>query len=82
MLEPFELPVHFRGEDLSLPAQWIRTGYTHKFGVQVKDSIYYFEPDEEGSYRAIVEHTDMQAIKNADRELLQAIAAAIDEVLR
>jgi hypothetical protein len=82
MQEPFELPVSFRGEELLLPARMIPTGYTHKFEVEVKDVMCYFEPDEEGSYRAIVEPADMQTINNADRELLQAVAASIEAVLR
>jgi hypothetical protein len=82
MQEPFELPVSFRGEELLLPARMIPTGYTHKFEVEVNNVMYYFEPDEEGSYRAMVEPTVMQTIKNADRELLEAIAASIEAVLR
>ena len=82
MLEPFELPVSFRGEELLLPARMIPTGYTHKFEVEVKDVMYYFEPDEEGNYRAMVEPIVIQTIKNADRELLEAVAASIEAVLR
>ena len=82
MYEPFELPVVYKGEALMMPAQWIPTGYTHKFQVEVKNLIYYFEPDEEGSYRAILEPEVMQTIKSTDRELLEAVAASIAEVLR
>lgn len=80
MNELFELPVTANGKDLLFPARLLQLGYTHKFEVDVYGTQVFFEPDEEGAYRAVVDPDERP--KHFDPELLQAIAAAIDEVLR
>ena len=81
MLEPFELPVSFRGEELLFPARMIPTGYTHKFEVEVKDVMYYFEPDEEGNYRAAAGATKGLEEVKIDTALLQAVAEVIESIV-
>ena len=80
MDEPFDLPVMYKGEEQLLPAQLVQQGYTHKFEVLVHGTAIYFEPDEEGNYRALVDPESID--KTINLELLQAIAAAIEKVLR
>ncbi|RYZ29301.1 MAG: hypothetical protein EOO10_06745 [Chitinophagaceae bacterium] len=80
MDEPFELPVIYREKDLLLPAQLIQQGYTHKFQVTVDDLDVYFEPDEEGNYRALVDPDNLP--KHIEPALLQAIAKSIETILR
>lgn len=63
-----------------LTAQLIQQGYTHKFQVTVEDLEVYFEPDEEGSYRALVDADSLP--KHIEPALLQAIAEAIETILR
>ncbi len=81
MDERFELPVVYKGENLLFPAQLKQYGYTHRFAVQVQDREILFEPDEEGAYRALIAAEEV-ASTTIDVELLQAIAGAIETVLR
>lgn len=80
MNEPFELPVLYQGGELLFPAQLLHSGYTHRFRVNVYGHEVFFEPDEEGSYRALADESGLT--KRLTLELLQAIADAINTVLR
>ncbi len=80
MNEPFDLPVNYKGKDLLFPSKLLQTGYSHKFEVEVYGSAIFYEPDEEGGYRAIA-HPDDDP-NSLDKALLQAIAEAIAEVLK
>lgn len=77
----YEIPVHYKGEEILVPAQLLVTGYTHKFRVEVAGHEVFFEPDEERNYRAMLDpaHSDSTKI-NID--LLQAIAAGIEAAVR
>ena len=80
MFDEFELPVHFKNEEILFPAQLQQAGYTHRFRVDVYGQEVFYEPDEEGSYRALI---NPEAInKELTPELLQAIAEAIEGVVR
>ncbi|NTS41400.1 hypothetical protein HRG84_10835 [Flavisolibacter sp. BT320] len=80
MEDSFAFPVQYKGEEILFPASLQQTGYTHRFEVDVYGTPVYFEPDEERSYRAIVdpEKTD----KAVPIDLLQAIAEAITTILK
>jgi hypothetical protein len=80
MDEPFDLPVIYKGQELLLPAQLIQQGYTHKFRVMIKDVEVYYEPDEEGNYRALVDPETLP--KSLEPELLQIVAESIEAILR
>ena len=80
MDEPFELPVLYKLKELMLPAQLIQQGYTHKFEILINDLVVYFEPDEEGSYRALIEPETLPG--NIEPALLQAIADSIESILK
>jgi hypothetical protein len=80
MSETFDLPVHYKDRDLLFPARLLQTGYTHKFEVDVYGTEVLFEPDEEKSYRAIVDADGMTDNLNVD--ILAAIAQAIEDVLK
>ena len=54
MSEKLELPVIYRDEELLLPMEMIPWGYTHRFKIEIGETAYFFEPDEEGNYRALV----------------------------
>jgi hypothetical protein len=82
MDEPFELPVSYKGKELLFTSQLLMLGYTHKFQVNVNGQEVLFEPDEERTYRAIVEPETQQSAKHMDIELLQAIADAIEAVIK
>ena len=55
MEDSFAFPVQYKGEEILFPASLQQTGYTHRFEVDVYGTPVYFEPDEERSYRAIVD---------------------------
>lgn len=71
MNEPFHLHVTYNGEEQELPARYERWGYSYRFAVLIDETVYHFEPDEEGSYRVIAEKADYIKVPVA---LLQAIA--------
>ena len=70
MNEPFTIPVIYQGTELEFRACFERWGYTHRFAVLIGEITVAFEPDEEGSYRALTEADSL--IINVS--LLRAIA--------
>ncbi len=56
-------------------------GYTHKFKVIVNEREVFFEPDDEGSYRAIAATTETTD-KDIDTGLLKAIVEAIQSLVK
>ena len=77
-----EIPVTYKGEEFSFPAQLIMSGYTHKIQVEVGDQLIMFEPDEERNYRAILDAALLDKGTKVDVGLLQAIAAVIESVVK
>lgn len=82
MDEPFTLIVDYRGKTHHLEACLQLFGYSHKFKVVVEETGVFFEPDEEGNYRAVLPAaTDEKTRRRMDPGLLQAIADKIKEIL-
>ena len=83
MNESFELTVTLRGEERNFPAQWQPYGYTHRFTIDINGISVFFEPDEEGHYRALIEpgHDDSR-LKTIDKDWLEAIRETIGEALQ
>lgn len=79
MYEVFDLPVNHRGQEILFPAQLVQAGYLHRFKVTVGDIDVLFEPDEEGSYRALIDPDKMS--KDVTIDLLADITTAIEKVL-
>ncbi len=74
MTDPFTLSVLYKGNELQLPAQLILKGYVHQFRVMINDTAVFFEPDEEGHYRAlIVPDAGGEMPLPPDAALLQAV---------
>ncbi len=80
MDEVFEIPVVYKSEQFYFPARLVQSGYTYRFDVSIQDHEVWFEPDEEGRYRALVSAEQLSSI-NVDVELLQAIAEAIESLV-
>jgi len=78
MDERFLLEVTYQGELLKYDAELRSAGYVHKIAVDVDGVTVIFEPDEEGSYRALVTPEQLED-KNTRLEygLLQVIAAQL-----
>jgi len=70
MADTFNLPVEFNGTEAEYPAQILRFGFANKILVTVTGIPVTFEPDEEGSYRAVI---DPAITKQIPKDLLQAI---------
>lgn len=82
MTDEFILSVEYNGHEHQLKANMISWGYTHKFRVLVNEMEVFFEPDEEGSYRAVMmPGQDEKALKKIDRGLMHAIQESIEKVL-
>lgn len=80
MYDEFELPVFYKNEEILFPAQLQQAGYTHRFRVDVYGQEVFYEPDEEGCYRALIDPEKLS--RQITVELLQAIAEAIETVVR
>ena len=82
MEDQFDLTVEHNGQELHFDTQFMRMGYTHKFKVVVEGQEVFFEPDEEGSYRAILPAgIDEKLKRSIDMSLLQQIAHTIKKAL-
>jgi len=77
MTEPFTISVYYKGSTLDLTARLVVLGYTHQFRVSVGNSEVYFEPDEEGEYRAVSVTGVGEKPVAIDRELLMLIQQQI-----
>lgn len=77
MNESFELPVHFNGKEMELPAQLHHYGYGYKIEVEVDGSSVFFERDDERAWRALANPGEAQK-QMVNVELMQAIAASLE----
>jgi len=77
--EPFELPVDYRGQVITLSGKLVQMGYTYKFFLEVEGQTIIFEPDEERNFRVVSESPGMKAISV---EMFQAIIASLEKNLR
>ena len=82
MDDTLEIPVIYKGQELSFPARFLLTGYTHKFQVEVDGQFIMFEPDEEINYRVVLDSTQLENGSKLDIPLLQSIAAVLNAVLK
>lgn len=82
MDEAFELPVFYKNGELSFRAKLLAFGYVHKFRVDVNGRDFFFEQDDSGDYRALIDPSGLDDIKSIDVDLLKAIAASIESILR
>lgn len=82
MTEPFILTIAHGGQEQDFTAELILQGYTHRFKVNIDDTEVFFEPDEEGAYRAIrMPGQEEAALEKIDRRLLGSIQEKISEIL-
>ncbi|HWK07082.1 MAG TPA: hypothetical protein VNS58_25790 [Puia sp.] len=88
MEDPFIITVPYKGQDRDFEAELLQMGYTHKFHVIVEGADLYFERDEEGRYRAVLQENpeekgagSQHARRHPDPELLRLIAEKIESIL-
>ena len=82
MEDTFDIPVTYRGKDLTFPSKLLEFGYTYKIAVDVNGTEVLYEPDEERKYRAIIDLEKMEGMKTIDKELLKNIAGAIETIVK
>jgi len=80
MEEPLLLPVTYQNEELELEFSLRRFGYIQRVGVRIGEVVVFFEPDEEGSYRALVNPEQIEQSTSLSVGLLQAIAAQLEKL--
>ena len=78
----FELPIDYNGKEYLFSASLITYGYSYKIAVTVFDTIINFEPDEEGSFRALTDPEEIKHNTAITKALLQTIAETLHELLR
>ncbi len=81
MDDSLEIPVSYKGQELSFPCRVIRAGYGYTFQVEVAGRLFNFEPDEEGNYRAAAGAAKGLEEVKVDTALLQAIAEVIESIV-
>jgi hypothetical protein len=54
-MDELTLPLSYGGEELELPLKMYAYGYTFRVEVLIGETTVIFEPDEEGSYRALAD---------------------------
>ena len=69
-----DIEIEYEGKEIILPVQLIKRGYTYRLIIVVNGTEVFFEPDEEGSYRAIIEDSTV----HIDPVLLEAIIAELE----
>ena len=81
MDDTFEIPVMYKDMEMLFPARLLTFGYVHKFQVDVFGQEFFFEKDDNGEYRALIDPDKLEQGKKPDVELLKAIAASIESIL-
>ncbi|WP_127125055.1 hypothetical protein [Pseudoflavitalea rhizosphaerae] len=81
-MSEIEIPVTWKGKELSFPARLQQTGYTHRILVDVDGVEIVLEPDEEKNYRAMLVDPDHPDAKRLDAGLIAAIVEVVESVVR
>jgi hypothetical protein len=83
MTGEFILEINYKEKEYHFPTRLIQRGYTHQFQVGFPDADVFFEPDEEGSYRAIrMPGHEEKGFSKIEKGLLEAVGQKIEEVIR
>lgn len=77
----FIIPVSVDRKELEFEGRLLLQGYIHRIEVTVGEVPVLFEPDEEGSYRALVTAEQLEGKgRNLNRKVLQAIAEVLENL--
>ena len=82
MEDSFEIPVEHKGKEYLFPAKLLKLGYIYKFLVEVNGTEVFFEQDDEGKYRALVDPSNLDEGVKINVGLLEAIANSLEEILK
>jgi hypothetical protein len=78
----FEVSVTYKNQEIHFPATFIPFGYSYKFEVDVHGITVFFEPDEERSFRAIVDPSMENVQHKINIELVQLIAETLEDLFK
>lgn len=81
-MDEFELPVALNGKEFNFPARLLKYGYSYKLEVNIDGDKILFEPDEERNWRALVAYEDINNNKKINVELLKAVVASIEAIMK
>ena len=76
-MDSFELPVAYKGEELTFPARLVTAGFAPRFVVLVNEVEVVFERDDAGEFRALLPNAAEFTGKLPAHDLLEAIHASI-----
>lgn len=76
----FQIPITLNGKDLSFGANIVPSGYITKIEVNIYGENIMYEPDEEGTYRALVSPDTVTNHSKINIEILEEIAKTIQSV--
>lgn len=82
MEESFEIPVLYRNQELLFTGILLTFGYVHKFQVDVFGQEVFFEQDDNGEYRALIDPAFLEEANKLDKSLLKEIASSIQYILK
>ena len=76
-MDAFDLPVSYKGAELTFPTRLITTGFAPRFIVFVDETEVIFERDDAGEFRALLPNAADFTGKLPPHDLLEAIHASI-----
>ncbi|RYD93352.1 MAG: hypothetical protein EOP54_19340 [Sphingobacteriales bacterium] len=79
-MDELVLPVTCNGTNMELPLKMYAYGYTFRIEVLIGEESVIFEPDEEGSYRALSVNVQFEKGKLLDLSLLKAVVTALEKL--
>lgn len=82
MNDEFIITIIYKGGERHFPTKLLLQGFTHKFQVSLPETDVFFEPDEEGHYRAVkMPGQEEKTLLKIDREMLAGIQEKIEAIL-
>ena len=83
MDDNFVLSIHFKDRQRDFLCRLVRFGYSYRIAIWVESTEVFFEPDEEGGFRAVmIPGQATREMEKIDRQLLGLLAEKIQELLK
>lgn len=83
MTDSFILTVQYKADDRDFTAYLLLHGFSHKIKVLINETEVFFEPDEEGQYRAVkMPWQEQKDLEKIDKQLLSLIQQKIQDVVK
>lgn len=76
--QPIQIPVEYKGEELTIDGRLVSFGYTYKLYLMIGEAEVVFEKDDSQQYRALIE-TSVDG-KTLDSGLVNAVIEVLDSL--